>query len=204
MILLPDQLAHPFKTTSDADLVPFLANALLLLVRVEDPSGKLADGLAQCTKMAGKGVAREAVTVVRAVGSPTSGRRVRRAAPVVDVQKLRESLEASAHFMVPLTERNRGAGNDKATRIYVGRLPDCEIVLRDVSVSQRHAWIDCDEDGAYFLVDENSTNGTRVNAEQLVPGLHVDIHSGDVLRFGDVFATVVRGQLLCELAKSSA
>ena len=49
----------------------------------------------------------------------------------------------------------------------IGRSNDNDIVLNDFSVSRRHAYLK-KEDGAWFLYDNQSTNGVRVN-DQLVP-----------------------------------
>ena len=52
---------------------------------------------------------------------------------------------------------------DRAT-VTIGRLPDCEVVLRDKGASRRHAQI-LTSGGASTLVDLGSTNGTRLNGE---------------------------------------
>jgi Domain of unknown function (DUF1707)/FHA domain len=44
----------------------------------------------------------------------------------------------------------------------VGRSPDCDLAIRDQTVSWRHAELR-QNGGAWFLVDLGSTNGTRVN-----------------------------------------
>ena len=52
------------------------------------------------------------------------------------------------------------------TPIFIGRSPDKDVCLRDLTVSNSHAklvW----EGGAYRLVDLRSTNGTFVNGEQI-------------------------------------
>ena len=46
----------------------------------------------------------------------------------------------------------------------VGRHPECQIVLRDSTVSRRHARITRDPEG-YFVDDVGSQHGTRVNGE---------------------------------------
>jgi hypothetical protein len=50
-------------------------------------------------------------------------------------------------------------GNDPLT---IGRLPECDIVVSDPAVSRRHAEIRR-RDGAFVVVDLDSTNGTKVN-----------------------------------------
>jgi hypothetical protein len=45
----------------------------------------------------------------------------------------------------------------------VGRLPDCDIVLRDSGASRRHAQLKRDGSGAWTITDLGSTNGTKLN-----------------------------------------
>lgn len=60
--------------------------------------------------------------------------------------------EGGAERTVPLED-------DAAT---IGRLPDCEVVLKDKGASRRHAQIRL-KDGVATLTDLGSTNGTRLN-----------------------------------------
>jgi hypothetical protein len=51
------------------------------------------------------------------------------------------------------------------------------------AISRRHAAIS--RDGRkYSLQDLNSTNGTRLNGERVLPGRKVSLNSGDVIEFG--------------------
>jgi len=56
-------------------------------------------------------------------------------------------------------ERSVTLPGDAAT---IGRLPDCEVVLKDKGASRRHAQIKL-KDGVATLTDLGSTNGTRLN-----------------------------------------
>ncbi|BBB33018.1 hypothetical protein TTHT_1514 [Thermotomaculum hydrothermale] len=47
--------------------------------------------------------------------------------------------------------------------ISIGRSKDNDIVIDDLSVSRRHAILERDETGKFFLTDLNSSNGTFVN-----------------------------------------
>jgi hypothetical protein len=68
----------------------------------------------------------------------------------------------------------------------VGRLPDCDLVIRDSSVSKRHAVLKWSADHERCsLTDLGSTNGTFLNAESTVQGETV-LRDGDILSFGDV------------------
>jgi hypothetical protein len=51
-------------------------------------------------------------------------------------------------------------------RTLIGRSPDCDVFLDDVTVSRRHAEI-VREDGAYVIRDLGSLNGTFVNRHRI-------------------------------------
>jgi Protein of unknown function (DUF3662)/FHA domain len=51
-------------------------------------------------------------------------------------------------------------------RVVLGRSRECDITLDDRNVSRRHAEIRR-EDGAYWIIDLNSTNGIEVNGERV-------------------------------------
>jgi len=52
----------------------------------------------------------------------------------------------------------------RANTVTIGRLPDCDVVLKDRGASRRHAQIK-GKDGIYTLTDLGSTNGTRLNGQ---------------------------------------
>jgi hypothetical protein len=62
----------------------------------------------------------------------------------------------------------------------IGRLPECAVHLEDTNVSRRHAEIHVVE-GAVYVVDLDSTNGTRVNG--LPIGEH-RLHDGEIITVG--------------------
>jgi pSer/pThr/pTyr-binding forkhead associated (FHA) protein len=62
----------------------------------------------------------------------------------------------------------------------LGRHPDSEIMLDDITVSRRHADI-VREDDTYQVRDAGSLNGTYVNAERVD---QVVLHQGDELQIG--------------------
>jgi hypothetical protein len=70
--------------------------------------------------------------------------------------------------------------------VTIGRLPDCDVVLKDRGASRRHAQIKSRQ-GVFTLTDLGSTNGTRLNgqtvqARQLEDGDRITI-GGAVLEF---------------------
>jgi pSer/pThr/pTyr-binding forkhead associated (FHA) protein len=68
----------------------------------------------------------------------------------------------------------------EAGKTTIGRHPDSDIFLDDVTVSRRHAEVH--HDGAAFTVnDVGSLNGTYLNRERIE---QADLHSGDELQVG--------------------
>jgi hypothetical protein len=72
--------------------------------------------------------------------------------------------------------------------ITIGRVAGNDIVLNDLLVSRLHARIDF-EDGSYRVIDLNSTNGTFLGDQKLLPGVPETWRPGTPLRLGD---TVLR------------
>ncbi len=85
----------------------------------------------------------------------------------------------------------KASGNPYPDHISVGRALNCDIALRDATVSKLHAHILGDDPLALRLVDLGAANGTYVNGGALVPNEPRTLVRGDMLQFGSV---------LCELA----
>ena len=62
----------------------------------------------------------------------------------------------------------------------IGRLPDKEIILDDVTVSRNHGFITVEDDDIY-IIDEDSTNGIFVNGELIT---EIEIKSCDRIQIG--------------------
>ncbi|MGZ3460311.1 MAG: FHA domain-containing protein [Archangium sp.] len=68
----------------------------------------------------------------------------------------------------------------------VGRLPDCDLVLDETSVSKRHAVLGWNEpQGRCSVKDLGSTNGTFLNGHRLGTR-EATLKNGDILSFGNV------------------
>jgi hypothetical protein len=65
-------------------------------------------------------------------------------------------------------------------RITVGRSPDCEIFLDDVTVSRKHAVLEKRAD-TFAIADEGSLNGTFVNKKRVESA---ELEDGDELQIG--------------------
>ena len=72
----------------------------------------------------------------------------------------------------------------------LGRHPDSVIVLDCPSVSGHHAIIEVQEDGVY-VIDQQSSNGTRVNGATIEEAKLAD---GDRVGFGDIQAVYYVGE----------
>lgn len=68
--------------------------------------------------------------------------------------------------------------NDSAT---IGRSPESEIFLDDVTVSRKHAVVSYSDSGAFSMKDLGSLNGTYVNGQ---PVGEISLSSGDEIQIG--------------------
>jgi hypothetical protein len=62
----------------------------------------------------------------------------------------------------------------------IGRSPDCDIFLDDVTVSRRHAVL-IERDGEFFIEDQGSLNGTFLNRRRIESSR---LDDGDELQIG--------------------
>jgi pSer/pThr/pTyr-binding forkhead associated (FHA) protein len=65
-------------------------------------------------------------------------------------------------------------------RVAVGRSPECEVFLDDVTVSRRHAILVRRDDG-FYIDDEESLNGTYVNRRRVE---RAKLEDGDEVQIG--------------------
>jgi hypothetical protein len=72
----------------------------------------------------------------------------------------------------------RGAGDS----FTIGRSPQCDLAIADMTVSRVHATLERTADG-WLLTDLSSTNGTRVNGWRTRG--RVPVTAGDVVSFGN-------------------
>jgi len=72
----------------------------------------------------------------------------------------------------------------------LGRSHDNVLVIGDSSVSNFHGSFTIAADGALWLSDVGSSNGTWVNGAPVGANNRIQVHDGDRLRFGDVEATL--------------
>lgn len=86
-----------------------------------------------------------------------------------------------------LSEQMRGASFSLTMDKYtIGRSDSSDICISDPTVSGHHCTLTKQEDESYLINDENSTNGTRVNNQPLVPGEGQILHNGDIVQCGGI------------------
>jgi hypothetical protein len=72
-------------------------------------------------------------------------------------------------------------------RTRIGRSPDCDVFLDDVTVSRNHAVL-VEENGKFFVEDQNSLNGTFVNRKRID---RAPLEEGDELQVGKYRMTFI-------------
>ncbi|KAL0350740.1 UNVERIFIED_CONTAM: Kanadaptin [Sesamum radiatum] len=67
-----------------------------------------------------------------------------------------------------------------------GRVDLCDFVLEHPTISRFHAVLQFKSNGGAYLYDLGSTHGTFINKNQVNKRVYVDLHVGDVIRFGQL------------------
>ena len=93
--------------------------------------------------------------------------------------------EAYARVLVRGVEQQRVRLGAEAT---IGRAPTCEVVVPSGSLSRRHTRVAC-RAGRFLVADLGSTNGTRVNGQN-VRGAPRELRDGDRIELGDVVVEI--------------
>ncbi len=78
----------------------------------------------------------------------------------------------------------------QSERTTIGRSPDCDIFLDDVTVSRRHAVILRNADSSYTIEDQSSLNGTFVNRRRIDSA---QLRDGDEVQVGKYRLTFLQG-----------
>jgi pSer/pThr/pTyr-binding forkhead associated (FHA) protein len=120
-------------------------------------------------------------------------------APTTVMQEYLKPSERRAAISPAVLRLSFPTGNVEVpagTTLLLGRDPAESLVAAAFAsyenVSRRHATITMDDDGRASIRDENSTNGTFVNGDRVIPGVAVRLADGDVVRLAaDVSADVM-------------
>lgn len=86
--------------------------------------------------------------------------------------------------------------------VTIGRSRRCDVRVENDSVSKVHGSVVYDPGtNEYFIIDENSRNGTRINGEPLTPGVPAAVWAGAHVAFGDALFVFLDPPTLRKLAK---
>jgi hypothetical protein len=85
----------------------------------------------------------------------------------------------------------KSPGNPYPDRISVGRARNCDIVIRNPSVSKLHAHLRVESDGSYTITDLGSHNGTQVDGRKLVAHTPEPLRPNSTVTLGAVQARVL-------------
>lgn len=160
----------------------------LLLVRLDDPAGEMAQTLEGRGDETGARVEPGMGFHTVSTEKPTRRPITIPPPPSFAPAQLLVRVIRACHYIVPIGKR-ADAGRVFSERVTVGRARNSDIVLRHESVSKFHAWFARDDENAYFLADASSRNGTSRNGTLLAGGEPIRLRNGDLLRFGSVEAT---------------
>ncbi|MCU1280589.1 MAG: hypothetical protein JWM53_4135 [bacterium] len=98
-------------------------------------------------------------------------------------------LEVSAHGDSGSRRVFRYEFDADRAQILLGRRGGVDVLLPDARVSLVHARIERKK-GAYYLVDDGSTNGTRLNGTVVATGMRQALREGDRITIGDYALSV--------------
>ena len=90
----------------------------------------------------------------------------------------------------------KSSANPYAERVSIGRARNCDITLRDASVSKLHAQVRAREDGQLELVDLGSQNGTSVNDVKAKANEPIPVHADDVITVGTIGVRVLHAKVV--------
>jgi len=86
--------------------------------------------------------------------------------------------------------------------VTIGRSRRCDVKIENDSVSKVHASIVFDRgSGEYYVIDENSRNGTCINGEPIAAGSKTSIWPGAYVSFGDAVFVFIDPPTLRKLSK---
>jgi len=94
----------------------------------------------------------------------------------------------AVHALIPIKQKGTFS-----FQYSVGRAKNCDIFVPAREISKVHAYVRKSE-GKYQLSDNDSTNGTYLNDEQLTPGEWQPLNDKDQVRFSGIEFTFYQGE----------
>lgn len=113
--------------------------------------------------------------------------------------------ERTASIQLLVYSLRRG-GKSAGHLVTVGRAPNNDVAIPDLSISRFHAFVKPCEDGTFMIQDASSTNGTTVNGVNVPAqgqGQAMSLKAGDNVRLGQVELTYLTPQALMEFAQQA-
>lgn len=101
--------------------------------------------------------------------------------PAAASKKKRRKKNLYPQLVVVTSESNPGAKFNLGKSVAIGRAGDCDIIINDTYVSNKHARVYEDE-GAFVVEDLGSTNGTYVNGRKI--SYPLELRPGDRIKIG--------------------
>ena len=198
--LRPEEFVALLTSLDLGEFLRLQGDRLLLLIKLDDPSGELMTGLATADLSKDQLKPNLSVmgfnTIVAADHNEVSAVAEESQLNVVDLRS--KLLRGAEYFVAPL--RKREGDSTYMERISLGRARNKDVVLRHRSISKFHAWFEMDEAGAFYLADAGSKNGTKLNGRPLAPRERTVVRAGDVATFGGLDAILCPPELLWRAA----
>jgi hypothetical protein len=92
----------------------------------------------------------------------------------------------------------KAVGNAFQERISVGRAPNCDIIIRDASVSKLHGYFSAVTRDSVIYTDARSSNSTYIDGVTVQPGAPVEIRALGLIALGRVRLQLVSAAELYE------
>jgi hypothetical protein len=106
----------------------------------------------------------------------------RKTAMAMDDYDSSKCSPAITHAVYTLRKRRFTSDEEKNT-FKIGRAQDNDLIIADFVISKHHAEITLFH-GMFFIVDKNSTNGTKVNSRKVAPQMKVQLQLNSTISFG--------------------
>lgn len=119
---------------------------------------------------------------------------------ILDPAAARRAAQKGASANIEVIPVVKSPANPYPDRVSVGRARNCDVVMRDPSVSKLHAHFRIGGP-KLELVDIDSQNGTRVNGKPIPPHQPVVVSFGDSIWFGTVTCRLVDASALYDLLR---
>jgi len=200
----PDELREAAAQKGLDEFLALYGEAPLLVFHLGEGSHQLAVGLAVTALRDEASIALEPTLASKYRGFSTNPNSTTKSLTPRPLETERSPIELLSHgkrFVVPLRKRIT-AESLSPDRITLGRAPNRDIVLRDVTVSKFQAWFEVDTTGTFFVCDAQSKNATQLNGRPTFGS--TAIQPGDTLRFGRIDATLASPRALWRVLATAA